>query len=1400
MFSKFSVKKPMTVFVAVIIVIILGVVSFMNMTPDLLPNMDFPYVVVMTTYPGASPEEVEATITKPLEQSMATLEKIQDVGSTSAENYSMIMLQFSDDANMDAVTIDIREKIDLVKGNWGETVGTPYMLKVNPNIMPISVAAVDRDGMGTVELSGFVTDTLMPKLEGIEGIASVNAGGVIDQKVNVMLSQEKIDAVNKKIQDALDDKFDDAQKELDNSKDKIQQGIDKVDDGKKQADSGKNTLTQKQKELSEQLAAAQGTLDEKQQELLEGKLTLITQLKELDAQRTELEKTKEQLTSIKESIDQLNGTIASLEKTTGDLEKLNNTLTDLAARQKALQEQIDAINANASFTDEQKAQMIKEIEASDEYKAVGKGFEELDEALAGYDMTRAELPVKLQQAKLTYQTASAALSALNGALEKLGIGPDKLSETLQQLDGGLAKINEVEKQLNAALSKLEAGEITLKEAKQQLNAQQSAGAFQLSGALTELVAGQSTLAATQEKLDTAMAQVDDGLKQLKTKKQEALDAADLTKTITMDMVSQILTAENFSMPAGYVTEDGVDYLVRVGDKFSDDKEISGMTLFDLNIDGVDPVKLSDVADVIVTDNSKDIYAKINGNNGIILSFTKQSTYATADVSNNINARFEELQQKYDGLHFTSLMDQGSYIYIVVDSVLQNLLFGAILAILILLFFLKDIKPTIIIACSIPLSVVFAIVLMYFSGVTLNIISLSGLAVGVGMLVDNSVVVIENIYRLKNQGATAAKAAVSGAVQVAGAITASTLTTICVFMPIIFIQGITRQLFTDMALTIAYSLLASLIVALTLVPAMSQGMLRRTKEKKHGLFDKFIRGYEKSARFTLKHKIIPIAVSIVLLALSVVFVMQKGFAFMPESEGESISVEVEMPEDATFEDTTKVADSILEQADTIKDIETVGVMVGGNMGSMLGMGSMGGSGSSDSTNVMMYVLPKENAAMSNTEIAKALEEKCGVVGAKVTADASSGMMSMGSMSSSGVALKLYGEDLDKLYTQAQKIGKIIEKVDGISEVDNGVKDTTPEIRITVDKTKAMLKGLTVAQVYMDISAAIKSETTATTLNSDGHDMDVIVVNGEAKKITPLDIKDHVLTVTQKDGSETKVKLSDIATVEDANSLNSISRDNQRRYISISAQLKEGYNVTLVTKDVQNALDSHELPNGMSVEYSGENETIMESLSQLMTMLLLALVLIYLIMVAQFQSLLSPFIVMFTIPLAFTGGLLALLITGNEISVVSMIGFVMLAGIIVNNGIVLIDYINQLRAAGMEKREAIIEAAKTRMRPILMTAVTTILGLSTMALGIGTGSEMMQPVAIVCIGGLIYATAMTLYVVPAMYDILGRRKVRTVSEEELAAALPSGTAEDTDLQPGEEGIADSGMQQDLPKNKS
>ena len=375
------------------------------------------------------------------------------------------------------------------------------------------------------------------------------------------------------------------------------------------------------------------------------------------------------------------------------------------------------------------------------------------------------------------------------------------------------------------------------------------------------------------------------------------------------------------------------------------------------------------------------------------------------------------------------------------------------------------------------------------------------------------------------------------------------------------------------------------------------------------------------------------------------------------------------------------------------------------------------------------------------------------------------MSMDALSGSGVGINLFCDDLDTLTKTAKDISKEIKNIEGVEDVSSGIDDTTPELKITVDKEKAMKEGLTVAQVFMELSGAIKSETTSTKLTTDKENLDVIVVNESAENLTPDDIRDFELTVTDKENKENIIKLKDIADITDTESLNKISRDNQRRTLSMTTEISPDRNITLVSTDIKNAISKMDLDEKVTVEYAGENESTMEAVEQLMLMMLLAVILIYLIMVAQFQSLLSPFIVMFTIPLAFTGGLLALIITNNTISVISLVGFVMLSGIIVNNGIVLIDYINQLRADGMDKLEAIIEAGKTRMRPIFMTALTTILGLSTMALGMGSGGTMMQPIAIVCIGGLLYATILTLYIVPVMYDLLVRRNIRVVDEKEL-----------------------------------
>ncbi len=1190
MLAKYSVKKPFTVFVCVIIIIILGVVSFINMTPDLLPDMDFPYVIIVTSYVGASPEQVETVVTKPLEQSMATLDNIKSINSVSSDNSSTVMLEFNDNVNMDSITIDIRENIDSIAGYWGDEIGTPYILKINPNMLPTTVAAVNVEGMDKIQLSEFTQNTLLGNLEGTEGVARITTSGMLDSQIGVFISSEKINATNQKINDAINSQLDNARYQL---------------------QSGKNQLYAAGEQLS-------------------------TQNDELSSKR------------------------AQLESNLNDLTNLSDTLNDLETQKSQLESTIPPANLSSNAA---------------------------------------------------YQQIIATISSLEATLTQMGLTRAEIPNTIAQMQDGINQIDNASAQINAGINQIETQISSVNSAMSQLN---NTGSF------------------------------------------------DMTQMISKEMISALLSAQNFSMPAGYVTENGVDYLVKVGDKFESLDDMLNLLLFDPGIEGVEPVYLKDVSDVVMTDDSSEIYAKINGNDGILLSFTKQSNYATATVADNINAKFSELENKYEGLSFTSLMNQGDYIHLVVNSVLGNLLIGAILAILILYLFLKDIRPTFLVACSIPISVTFAIVLMYFSGVTLNVISLAGLAVGVGMLVDNSIVVIENIYRLRDNGVSAAKAAASGAKQVTGAITASTLTTICVFFPIVFVDGITKQLFTDMALTITYSLLASLIVALTLIPAMASGVMRNIASKPKPRYEKFLAKYEQLLKKAMNKKKLVLLLAVFLLIASVALSLVKGFSFMPEMSGTELMVQMKMPEGSLLSETAGAADTAAERIMNINGVETVGCMLSNGMGSIMGLSQS----ASNTTNVTIYaVLSKANKRTTKritNEITQALSD----LPCKITISGGySSMSSVESLTSSGITINIYGDDLDKLKQTASEIGTILKSVEGTTEVSDGLEASTPEIRISVDKQKAMNCGLTVAQIYASIAKRINTQTTATTITLSSSSYDVNVIGQDDKTITPEDIQSLVIDYTDSSGNAKSVLLSDIASIERTTALSSISRTQQKRYISVSAKVADGYNVTLLTNSAKNALNDYKPLDGITYEFKGENESINKSLNDLMMMLLLGIVIVYLIMVAQFQSLLSPFIVLYTIPLAFTGGLIALLLCNMTISVVAMIGFVMLVGVIVNNGIVLVDYINQLRKSGIEKQEAIVKAATTRLRPVFMTALTTVLGLLPISLGIGSGAELMQPVAVVCIGGLVYATAMTLLVVPIMYDVFHKKEIRNITDDEL-----------------------------------
>lgn len=1342
MLPKLSVKKPMTIFVAVIVVIVLGIVSVFKMTPDLLPNMDFPYAIILTTYPGQTPETVESVVTKPLEQSLSTIDGVKTITSTSSDNYSILTLEFEDGTNMDTATVDMRGNLDTIKDAWPDGVGSPYLMKINPNMMPVAMVAVDYDGYDTVQISDYVNNELKNQLEGIDGVASVSTKGIVTQKENVIISQTKIDALNAKINDALNDKFGDAEKKISDAKKELQDNISKAEQGSDTIEQSINDLNSRQEEVAKQLADAQGKAQSGYTEILNAKMQLLDQQQSLTATKQTLTIAYQTLTQIKEKLDSLQDEKAQLTQQIETFEKIYNDYKDALSKL-----------ANPDLTDEQLAQ-VRAILAK------------IDEELDKYGFPKEELEERLNNAKNALTNVDKAITQTVEALKGLDTTEEKLDDTIAEIADKISQVDGGITQIAAAVKGLDNNTVSVNQALSEIEKQQSLAAYQLSGGLSALNTKQSEVNSALTQLNSAQEELKSASDELSDQKDKAKKAADMTNTVTISNVSNILTAQNFSMPAGYVSDDeNIKYLVRVGDKIDGDKEMQSLALFDTGIDGIGVVKLSDVADVFIADDSDEVFTKINGNSGVVFSFSKQSDAATATVSENIAKKLNSLTQENEGLHFTTLMDQGDYIDIIINSVLQNLLMGAVLAIIILYLFLRDIKPTLIVALSIPISVIFALVLMYFSGVTLNMISLSGLAIGVGMLVDNSVVVIENIYRLRNLGVPPVKAALNGAKQVAGAIASSTLTTICVFFPIVFIEGLTRQIFMDMALTITYSLLASLIVALTLVPAMGQRMLRKVKPVKHGMFDKMLGGYEKSIRFVLKHRAIALIVAVVLLFGSMFGAVARGFSFMPNMASTELSVTVSLDDSATMDDTIDAAQNLLDTLSEYDEFETVGVMTGSTT-SLMGLTGSVSSSDADKGSVMAYAVFKDDKVKNSESISKEIEAELQSIDGDVVVSGSSSSSSMSAMlGNDGVSIKLYGDDLKTLQNTAKDMAEKLAAVDGIDETDNGIGATSGEIKVTVDKTKAAKKSLTVAQVYQQIAAAITSETTSSTLTNSGKDLDVVVIKDENSDVTKNNIKDIKLTYTDKEGNEKTTKLSEVAEISDSESMNSITRSDQKRYIKVSGTLKDGYTNTDVSNKAKALFDDYKLPDGCSIEYSGSNESTMEAVNQMLLMMLLGVILIYLIMVAQFQSLKSPFIIMFTIPLAFTGGFLGLLITGFDVSVVALLGFVMLCGIIVNNGIVLVDYINNLRLEGKERREAIVEAGKTRMRPILITAITTVLGLSTMALGIGTGSEIMQPIAIVCIGGLLYATIMTLYIVPVIYDILSKKELRKVSESDL-----------------------------------
>ena len=1360
--EKFSVKKPFTILVMVVAIIILGFVSLSGMTTDLLPKMSLPYLLVITTYPGASPEKVESSVSEPVESALGSISGVKNVYSMSYENYGIVELEFADGTDMDSAMVKVSSALDSVKSALPEECGSPNIMEISMDMMASVYLAASYEGKDIQETSRFVEDTLIPYLERQEGVTSISDIGIVENSISVDLNQDKIDALNEKIlaktNDAFADAVDqlnDAKKQLLESEQKLADSTQELVDGQKDIDDGRTKLDDAQKELDEQkekLEDAKGSLEDQKKDT-ENKLATASQaLDQLNALQTDLLTLQAQEESLKATITQIEKSLEEQGKTTNDIPNvvagLDQMSTFLTSSQMEGMTGMDSTTVNTMLgssgmslqslgIDETTWDTLTPEGRKELLQKTAAGYQTQKELLSGYD----DYVSSLNSLQVEKAGVQAAVSAAEAELKKSGVSYTDIEKAKIEAAAGFGAASA---QISSGQSALNSAQTTLDSNKESLNSAQD-----------QITEGWDSIADAKKQLADGWDQYNTSLENFEVQKAEALRNANADQLVNMQTLSQLIYAQNFAMPAGYL-DDAEDnsWLLKVGSNYESVDDLSNIVL--TNIEDIGDVRLCDVADITVIDNADDSYARLNGQSAVVLSVFKSSTSGTNEVSKNIAAAISELEEQYPGLSVLTLMDQGDYITMIINGVLQSMIVGAALAILILALFLKDVKPTIVVAVSIPLSVLTALILMYFTDISLNMMSLSGLALGIGMLVDNSIVVIENIYRLRSKGVGAARAAVQGTKQVAGAIIASTLTTVCVFLPMVFTAGTVRELMMPISLTIIFTLAASLLIAMTVVPAAGSTLLRNSKEKKHPFFDKVQDIYGKMLAFCLKVKVVPLTIAIGLLVYSIWAVMRMGIVMIPDMTSNQIEISVQMPEDTDKEECYKRADQVLDAMTTIDGIGDVGAMAGGD--TTLVASSSGMSDSTYDQFTFLVLTENENAGKEEVNrICREIEERTADIDCELTI--STGMSEMSTMMGSGLSVKVYGDDLDTLTKITQDICDLAATIPGYENISNGQEEPDQVIRLVLDKDAAMRKGLTVAQIFSELNGKLTESTDAATVTIDGEDMKIVVKDGR-EPLTRENLLDYNFEIQTTDDNGNTVTedhpLSEFATLKLEEGVQSINRENQSRYMTVTATVAEGSNATLLSRELQPLIDAYELPDGYTIDTAGESDMVNQMVIQMSKVLLLGLALIYLVMVAQFQSLLSPFIVLFTVPLAFTGGLLGLLLMNEPLSVMGMMGFVVLLGTVVNNGIVFVDYANQLRMGGLERREALIATGKTRMRPILMTALTTILAMVSLLFGDDLSSQMSKGMAIVVAGGLAYATLMTLFIIPVMYDILFKRK--------------------------------------------
>ncbi len=674
--------------------------------------------------------------------------------------------------------------------------------------------------------------------------------------------------------------------------------------------------------------------------------------------------------------------------------------------------------------------------------------------------------------------------------------------------------------------------------------------------------------------------------------------------------------------------------------------------------------------------------------------------------------------------------------------------GAALALLVLFLFLRNLRSTLVIGLAMPVSIIATFVLMFFNGLTLNLITLGGLALGIGMMVDNAIVILENVFRFRQQGLDSRQAAITGSNEVAGAIVAATLTTVVVFLPVIFVEGIASQIFSSMAWTVSFSLLASLAVALSVVPMLSSRLLKTAEVSTGKLsvrFTNFFDGvdafYGRMLLFSLRRRKLVVGVLVTSFIGSLALVPLVGTEFIPGMDDNWLMVNVRLPDGASLTETKQIALRLEDQLSQIEEVRDTFVTIGASSG----MGGGGGGTQLNRATLEVRLKERGEREFDNNQMADKIRVLTGMVaGAEISVRPSQNM-SMGG-GGAPVDILLKGDSLLLLQELADQIKSIVEQVEGTREVATSFDRAWPELQVRVDREQAAALGIQSAAVNNTLRTALSGQV-VTRLRGDGREVDVRlqVPAGLRENIADLQSLEVVSPIGLR------VPLGEVAEFSQALGAVSIARNDQVRSANVTAQLS-GRSLGPVVADINSELAHLSLPSGYSVEFVGEQQQMSESFASLGMALVLAILLVYMIMAAQFESLLHPFIIMFALPPTFVGVVLSLALTGRTLNVPAFIGVIMLAGIVVNNAIVLVDYINKLRERGNSCREAILLAGPVRLRPILMTTLTTVLGMLPMALGHGAGAETQAPLATAVIGGLLFSTLLTLLVVPVIYSIL------------------------------------------------